>query len=73
MPQYASLGALQPQMVHSAVRSILAGVHLLHQAGVAHCDIKAANILLREEAADAGDAGDNIVLADFNGCTTAGS
>lgn len=60
------------QEVHTDKHAMDGDVHLLRRGGIAHWDIKAANILLREEDADPEDVV-NLVLTEFNGSTTAES
>lgn len=50
-------GPLAPIEAASCIRGVLAGLHALHDAGLAHGDVKASNVLL--------DAGGAPRLADF--------
>ncbi|KAJ8462505.1 hypothetical protein ONZ45_g17910 [Pleurotus djamor] len=52
-----AFGKLNENLVAGYVVKILEGLHYLHQSGVVHCDLKAANILTTKTG--------NVKLADF--------
>ena len=52
-----AFGKLNERLVASYVVKILEGLHYLHQSGVVHCNLKAANILTTKNG--------NVKLSDF--------